>query len=66
MPLPESCPESLTEKPSDNKVPNAKFSAVDQSIGLSFSNIFSLKSKIFLKVLCATNSFGIVEIFLPI
>ena len=32
-----SCPDNLTEKPSANNVPNARLSAVDQSIPLSFS-----------------------------
>ena len=51
VPLPESWPDNLTEKPSVSKVPNAKLSAVDQSIALPSSIALSLKSNIFFKVL---------------
>ena len=65
VPLPESCPDSLTEKPSTKRVPNANVSADDQSIFLPLSIDFFFKSNIFFNVLWTEKSDGIVEIFFP-
>ena len=66
VPLPESCPDNLTEKPSVSKVPKAKFSAVDQSIFFPSFIAWYLKSNIFLRVLWILKLLGTVEIFFPI
>ena len=66
VPLPESCPDNLTEKPSSRSVPKARVSAVDQSIGIFSVNILCLWSKIFFNVLWILKLSGIFEIFFPI
>ena len=55
VPLPESCPTSLTGYPSSNNEPNAKASAVDQSIPFPLLIEFFLASKIFTIVLWIFN-----------
>ena len=51
VPLPESCPTSLTGYPSSNNEPNARAAAVDQSISLPLFIEFFLASKILTIVL---------------
>ena len=63
VPLPESCPTSLTGYPSSNKDPNASASAVDQSMPFPSDTDALLAFKILIIVLCKFNSSGIELIF---
>ena len=66
VPLPESWPTNLTGYPSSNKEPNAKASAVDQSISKPFFTFNFLLSNIFEIVLWRFMSLGIVFILFEI
>ena len=63
VPLPESCPTNLTGKPSSNKVPKARLSAVDQSIFFPSATVFALWEKTLSIVLWANIFEGIEFIF---
>ncbi len=66
VPLPESCPESRTGKPSSSKVANANCSAVVQSKPFPVRNIFFLFSLIFFIFGWTSNSCGMTVSFSPI
>ncbi len=63
VPLPESCPTNLTGYPSSKRDPNAKDSAVPQSIPFLLITDFFLKSKILEIVLCIFILGGMLLIF---